>query len=248
MASSTVLLRICLFPLIRMQILAFQKLQAASVDLNGLNHLFKTRIESIRSTERDLFLSIEGRAQFLESARAYFSGLHACHILHEIPLTHIIAPPFVNIGIFATFTYSTRRMISTFPTLGLDAGGMMWFTDLTVLDPTFTLPIAAIMLTSASVHYSLKKSAQEILMVRYFRNLVHMGLLVSIPFVIQFPAGIFCYWIPSTLTRMVQQNLLENKHFRNMMILPKQHKKLSLRERIEFMEQKRKDSNSNKSK
>ena len=239
MASSTILLRVSLFPLIRMQVMGFQELQTASIDLNALNHLFKTRIESIRSTEGSLFLSIEGRKQCFETVKAYLSGLQACCILHEISITRIIAPPFVNIGIFATFTYSTRRMIDAIPSLGLETGGTLWFTNLTMADPTCTLPITAIVLTSASVHYSLKKSAREVLMVRYFRNLVHMGLFVSIPIVIQFPTGVFCYWIPSTLIRMLQQNLLGNEYFRNIMRLPK---KLGLKERVELMEKKKNDS------
>ena len=244
MASSTVILRISLFPLLRMQILAFQKLQSASTDLNGLNHLFKTRVETIRSTERSLFLSAEGRRQFLESTASYFSGLQACRILHEIPVTQMIAPPFVNIGIFATFTYSMRRMVDAFPSLGLETGGMLWFTNLNMPDPTFTLPIVAIILTSTSVHYSLKKSAREVLMIRYFRNLMHVGLLASIPIVIQFPAGIFCYWIPSTITRIMQQNLLENERFRTLMVLPRLQKKLDLKERVAMMEEHRKKRNS----
>ena len=73
----------------------------------------------------------------------------------------MIAPPFVNIGIFATFTYSMRRMVDAFPSLGLETGGMLWFTNLNMPDPTFTLPIVAIILTSTSVHYSLKKSARS---------------------------------------------------------------------------------------
>lgn len=240
MASSTVILRVSLFPLIRMQILAFQKLQEASSDLNSLNHLFKTRVKFIQATQTSLFSSLEGRNQLLRTAQSYISGLQACRILHEIPVSHILAPPFVNIGIFATFTYSMRKMISAVPSLGLEDGGMMWFTNLTVPDPTFTLPIVSIVLTSASVHYSLKKSSRKVLMIRYFRNFVQTGLIVSIPFVIQFPAGVFCYWIPSTVTRIAQQYLLENEKFRNLMTLPKLHHQLGLKERVELMEQNKK--------
>ena len=49
--------------------------------------------------------------------------------------------PFLQMPVFMTMFFALRQMGDYFPSMA--NGGTMWFTDLTVADSTYALPIAS---------------------------------------------------------------------------------------------------------
>ncbi len=51
--------------------------------------------------------------------------------------------------LFISFFFALRRMSETYPSF--QSGGMMWFNDLSVVDPTYMLPVCASLTMLASI-------------------------------------------------------------------------------------------------
>ena len=150
-ASSTIALRVCLFPLVRMQIISSNKMNDASEDINRLTFLLKKKLEiiftskqldgeagieenemrSLQKFPRFLVLFSTNRTVLVDSLVSYVKGLRACFIVNNISVASILIPPFINLFIFASFTYSMRTMIIGELGPGLQDGGLLWFRDLT---------------------------------------------------------------------------------------------------------------------
>lgn len=68
------------------------------------------------------------------------------------PLKSFIAP-FAQAPVFITFFLTLRRM-ANYPVESLKTGGILWFTDLSIADPLYILPV----LTSATLWLTLEMS------------------------------------------------------------------------------------------
>lgn len=115
-------------------------------------------------------------------------------------------------------------------TMGLDTGGLLWFQDLSLCDSTYILPVASVILSYTGVAIafqntdkaqssgsnSIKLSTLPGPMV-YLREFVLTGLLLSVPFITQLPAGVFMYWIPNSCFSITQSMLLRNPKFRGLL-------------------------------
>ena len=93
----------------------------------------------------------------------------------------------------------------------MDTGGMLWFENLAIADPTYALPLIAIGSSYSALEFGFSNPSDRItdpnkggrLQVT-MKDIFQTLLIVSVPFVTQLPAGIFAYWIPSSLAGMVQ--------------------------------------------
>lgn len=63
----------------------------------------------------------------------------------------VLAPPALNIPLFLGFAFATRMLVN-YGAPGMDAGGALWFSDLTAPDSTFALPAVAAAATYTSLH------------------------------------------------------------------------------------------------
>jgi len=114
------------------------------------------------------------------------------------------------------------------PSIGLDTGGLLWFQDLSICDPTYVLPVASVFMSYLGVtlafqntdkahpggQNSIKLSTLPGPMV-YLKEFILTALLLSVPFITQLPAGVFMYWIPNSCFSISQSMLLRNPKFRS---------------------------------
>ena len=88
----------------------------------------------------------------------------------------------------------------------LHASGFAWFTDLTAVDPYFALPLVGISLAYARMDLMIRRERNEKTgeielkgFFSYFGTALQYSLMLSPAFLFQLPAGVFAYWIPSSL-------------------------------------------------
>lgn len=83
-------------------------------------------------------------------------------------------------------------------------GGILWFQNLSVADPTYLLPILSAVTMLAATEITIKNvdPSQRLLM-----RLLPVGFTL---FLLSFPAGLFVYWITSNLVTLVQNYVIYN--------------------------------------
>src|ERR687889_72484 len=83
-------------------------------------------------------------------------------------------------------------------------GGILWFQDLAHADPYYLLPIiSAVTMLAATEITSKNVDPQQ----RWLMRLLPIGFTI---FLLNFPAGLFMYWITSNLVTLVQNFVIYN--------------------------------------
>ena len=213
-ATSTALVRLGLFPLVRQQLLASRQLAGAMPELNFLYQLLKRRLVGLKP------LHIVERLRILS---IFVQGVNACLVLHSASVMTVVAYPLTNMAVFVTFVYSLRSMINGDFRSELQDGGFAWFYDLTQQDTSFLLPFVAISISYIALENSFLAGTTGGNQARFLvlvKDIFQTLLLVSIPIVSSLPAGVFFYWIPSSLFGIGQTLLLRNAQFLKLVRIP----------------------------
>ncbi|XP_022247958.1 mitochondrial inner membrane protein OXA1L-like isoform X2 [Limulus polyphemus] len=127
--------------------------------------------------------------------------------------------PFVQAPIFISFFMALREM-ANLPLESMKTGGTMWFTDLTIPDPFYGLPL----ITCATLFVIIETGAEggmrsdSLQAMRYFMRAMP---LILFPFAINFPAAILCYWTTSNFISLGQVTLLKIEPVRKFFKIPK---------------------------
>ena len=83
-------------------------------------------------------------------------------------------------------------------------GGILWFQDLAHADPYYILPIISAVTMLASTEITAKNVDPQ---QRWLMRLLPVGFTI---FLLNFPAGLFMYWITSNLVTLVQNYVIYN--------------------------------------
>lgn len=111
-------------------------------------------------------------------------------------------PLLVQMPIFITMFYVIRGFGETHP--DFTSGGLAWFLDLSSKDPFYILPVlSAVTMLAASEITSKNIDPQQ-------RWLMRLLPVVFTVFLLNFPAGLFMYWITSNLVTLVQNYVIYN--------------------------------------
>ncbi|CAH1954148.1 unnamed protein product [Acanthoscelides obtectus] len=115
--------------------------------------------------------------------------------------------PLAQMPVFVSFFMALRQM-SNVPVESLRTGGLWWFTDLTLPDQYFILPLITSATLFATIELgtdSAKLSSQNMFLMKY----VLRGLpIVILPFTVNFPGAILCYWVSTNFISLVQVGIL----------------------------------------
>ena len=182
----TVLVRTLLFPLTVKQVRSMRAMQELKPELDKLRNKYKDNRQKQQEEQMKLFQERK------------VNPLGGClPILLQMPII---------IGIF----YAVRRfggdplrdIPPEYPSFR--DGGLFWFQDLSVYDPTLILPIlsAVTMLVSMEITNKSMEPQQ-----RWLMRIMPIGITV---FLWRFPAGLFVYWITSNLVTLVQNYTIYN--------------------------------------
>jgi YidC/Oxa1 family membrane protein insertase len=83
-------------------------------------------------------------------------------------------------------------------------GGILWFQNLSNADPTYLLPIISAVTMLAATEITAKNIDPQ---QRWLMRLLPIGFTI---FLLNFPAGLFMYWITSNLVTLVQNFVIYN--------------------------------------
>ncbi len=81
-------------------------------------------------------------------------------------------------------------------------GGILWFQDLSQMDPTLVLPVLSALTMLAATEITAKNIDPQ---QRWLMRLLPIGITV---FLYSFPAGLFVYWITSNLVTLAQNYVI----------------------------------------
>jgi YidC/Oxa1 family membrane protein insertase len=81
-------------------------------------------------------------------------------------------------------------------------GGILWFQDLSHMDPYFVLPVLSALTMLAATEITAKNIDPQ---QRWLMRLLPIGITV---FLFSFPAGLFVYWITSNLVTLAQNYVI----------------------------------------
>jgi YidC/Oxa1 family membrane protein insertase len=83
-------------------------------------------------------------------------------------------------------------------------GGILWFQDLSQMDPYFVLPVLSALTMLAATEITAKNIDPQ---QRWLMRLLPIGITI---FLWSFPAGLFVYWITSNLVTLAQNYVIYN--------------------------------------
>jgi YidC/Oxa1 family membrane protein insertase len=180
----TIVVRTVLFPLTIKQVKNMRAMQDLKPDMDRIRAQFRDNRQ--RQQEEMMKLYQERKV----------NPIGGC-----LPL--LVQMPII-IGIFYVIrhfggAFGTEPEYPSFAT-----GGILWFRDLSAADPYYLLPIlsAVTMFAASLITVKNMDPQQRILM-------LSLPPVITI-FMINFPAGLFVYWITSNLVTLVQNYLIYN--------------------------------------
>ncbi|XP_060031329.1 mitochondrial inner membrane protein OXA1L [Erinaceus europaeus] len=223
-AACTVLARCLVFPLI-----VKGQREAAKIH----NHLpelqkFSTRIRDARlAGDHAEFYKISSEMTFYQKK-------------HDVKLMRPMILPLTQAPIFISFFIALREM-ANLPVPSLKTGGLLWFQDLTLSDPTYILPLVV----TATMWGVLELGAETGMQssdIQWMRNFIRVMPLAVLPITIHFPTAVFVYWLSSNVFSLVQVSCLRIPAVRTVLKIPQRvvHDPSKLPPRENFIESFRK--------
>lgn len=184
-AMLTIVLRTLLFPLTVKQVKSMRAMQ----DL-------RPEMDRIRAQYRDNRQRQQEELMKLYQERS-INPLGGClPIVVQMP---VFIGIFYVIRLFGGIPGQTPPRYESFT-----EGGILWFQDLSHMDPYFILPVLSALTMLAATEITAKNIDPQ---QRWLMRLLPIGITV---FLWSFPAGLFVYWITSNLVTLVQNYLIYN--------------------------------------
>lgn len=201
--ASTLVLRTLLFPV-------GVRVQANAAKLNNIRPEMDKLMAKIREHNQagNTTLSAQQTAKLLALYQK-----HNCH-----PLKMMIMP-LLQVPIFISFFIALRKMAAV-PVESMKGGGMLWFTDLTVPDPYYVLPVCACLSFMAIIELGGEAGVANP-QVDKMKTLFRGISILLIPVTATFPAGLFMYWLTASCFSMGQILLLRIPRVRTALGIPK---------------------------
>lgn len=88
--------------------------------------------------------------------------------------------------------------MANLPVASLQTGGLWWFQDLTVSDPTYVLPLVVTATMWAVLELGAETGVQSSDL-QWMRNVIRVMPLIALPITMHFPTAVFIYWLSSNL-------------------------------------------------
>jgi YidC/Oxa1 family membrane protein insertase len=184
-AMLTVVVRTLLFPLTVKQVRSMRAVQDLKPDMDRVRAQYQNNPEKQREEMTKLY------------QQRGVNPLGGClPILVQMP---------IFIGIFYVirlFGGTPGRTEPKYPSF-VD-GGILWFQDLSHADPTYILPIISAVTMLCATEITLKNADPQ---QRWLMRLLPVGFTA---FLLNFPAGLFVYWITSNRVTIVQNYVIYN--------------------------------------
>lgn len=187
-ALLTVVVRTLLFPLTIKQVRSMRAMQDLKPEMDRIRNQYQGNRQ--KQQEETMKLYQERKV----------NPLGGClPILVQMP---VFIGMFYVIRKFGGYTIGDRVIPPQYSSF--HEGGILWFQNLSIADPTLILPIVSALTMLAATEITAKNVDPQ---QRWLMRLLPIGVTV---FLYKFPAGLFVYWITSNLVTLVQNYLIYN--------------------------------------
>lgn len=122
------------------------------------------------------------------------------------PLKNMIVP-LAQMPLFISFFIGLRQMANT-PVESMREGGLFWFTDLTVADPYYLLPIITSITMLATIEVGTDSARMSHQNMQTMKYVLRAMPLVIFPFTMNFPGAIVQYWTCTNIISLIQVSFL----------------------------------------
>lgn len=142
--------------------------------------------------------------------KAFAENMQGLFKRYEVTPFAALTTPLVQAPMFIGMFFGMKKFPNLFPEALAD-GGLFWFTDLTVPDPTYILPVMCGLSFIATVETGKDQMIDANpqhgpMIVNAFRAMA----LVMVPVITTFPTAMLCYWVPNNFITMSQSIALRN--------------------------------------
>lgn len=147
----------------------------------------------------------------------YQEEMKAMFVRYKVNPFQSMLIPFFQIPIFLSCFFGLRDMGNFFP--GFTTGGDFWFTNLSVPDPYFILPIANALSFLVMIELGMEglETNQKTQFVWAMRGL---GVLM-VPLTYTMPQGLFVYWSANNFLSITQAIVMKQEAVRTFLDIPK---------------------------
>mmetsp|Transcript_13123 Transcript_13123/g.17174 ORF Transcript_13123/g.17174 Transcript_13123/m.17174 type:complete len:419 (-) Transcript_13123:201-1457(-) len=196
--GATIVMRTAIFPLMVMSQRHTSRMAHIQPELKQMQR----RYEALGSPSR------QDRLQFSDRTKALFDK-------YEVKPFRAFVAPAVQLPMFMGFFFGMRKIDTIFPE-EMAAGGILWFSDLTVPDPYFILPVLSggsmlLLMEMSKNEMSANAGASGPMIMNFFR----VTSLMMIPFLTTFDASMVCYWTANNMLTMAQTMTLKQQAIRD---------------------------------
>ena len=187
---STIMLRTILIPITISGIQNSARLQVMKPEMEKIQKAF---------TSDPLKSDVRSKKKYEEEMKGLFKKYN-CNPIRSLSM------PLLQIPIFMSFFFALREMGTFFPDFA--SGGALWFTDLTIADSTYALPIinavsflGMLELTTGSNNQMPNK--------QLMKNVMRVLAVAMIPMTMDMPQAVFMYWSANSSFSVVQMLTLK---------------------------------------
>lgn len=202
----SVTMRMTMFPLVIMQIRTVRAMTAGAGGAH-LQHITKLTIAEY----------LKSPSTRPKTIKLYLKGLRGISKMFNLRPWRALISPAVHLPCLFTFMLATRDMVRG-ETFDMSTGGALWFTDLGAVDTTMVLPCVAVGVTYWNLERAFGRG-DAVTVSQVFRELFQTGVICSLPFVMNLPAGVFMLWIPSGLYTLSQSSFLATPFMQSVVML-----------------------------
>uniref|UniRef100_A0A182FHP0 Membrane insertase YidC/Oxa/ALB C-terminal domain-containing protein n=1 Tax=Anopheles albimanus TaxID=7167 RepID=A0A182FHP0_ANOAL len=190
-AIGTVVVRTLLFPLV----IASQR-NAAKMN----NHMPQMQVLQVKMTEARQAGNAIDAARYGQELMLFMKEKKLN------PLKNMLVP-LAQAPIFISFFMGLREMANT-PVDSMREGGLFWFTDLTVCDQFYALPIITSMTLFLTIELGTDSARMSAAGMQTAKYILRALPIFIFPFTINFPGAILCYWACSNFFSLLQVGFL----------------------------------------
>jgi len=140
---------------------------------------------------------------------------------HGAKLGWMFAAPLLQAPVMISFFMALRKMSQLEAVPGFSTGGLWWFTDLNLADPTYILPVSAGLGFLAIFELGSENGGGQQQMTRQMKMFFRLMSVGMVPFTASLPSSVFVYWTVSNLFSIFQILAFKNPAIRQRLNIPR---------------------------
>ncbi|KAJ3103749.1 Mitochondrial inner membrane protein oxa1l [Phlyctochytrium bullatum] len=200
--AATVLIRVALFPIVVKTQRNAAKLQKLKPQLEPFNEQLALA-RKLGDQQRVQSLIMQMRQIYKDGGTSPFSVFWG----------------LVQAPVFLSFFFALRGM-AELPVPGFMEGGLLFVKDLTVMDPTYIMPIVASLTMLAVMEMSTEAQGGAQHGAQSMKTVFRAMILLFIPVTASLPSAIFMYWVPSNFFTLIQFMAMKNPTVKKALNIP----------------------------